>query len=163
MNTQSKILLAAAGVALLVPAFLLAQTAERHASRLGGGHFMARRIAQKLDLTPAEIQQIKGIFAQHKQELATDLAAVKSAREQQFEAIHADTFAETAVRTAAAAVGQADANLAVTQAKIFGEVRQVLTPEQQAKLKELLADAKAFGEEIYNRIQGRLDDPLAGL
>jgi Spy/CpxP family protein refolding chaperone len=60
-------------------------------------------------------------------------------------------------------VGQAEADLAVTRARIFGEVRQVLTPEQQTKLQGMLAKARSFGEKIFSRIQSHLEDPLAGV
>jgi Spy/CpxP family protein refolding chaperone len=161
MQTRTKIL-TLAGVALLVPALLLAQAAEKHL-RHGGGGMMIRHIVKQLDLTPDQIQQVKTIFANHKAELTPELKALHTSRGQLFAAIHADTLDEAAVKTAAAAVGQAEADLAVTRARIFGEVRQVLTPEQQAKLQGMLAKARSFGDRIFSRIQSHLDDPLAGV
>ncbi len=158
MQTRSKILMFS-GVALLVPALLLAQAAEKHL-RHGGG--LIRHIVRQLDLTPDQIQQVKTIFTNHKADLTTELTALKTSRGQLFDAIHADTLDETAIHNAAAAVGQAEGNLAVTRAKILGEVRQVLTPDQQAKLKEMLAKARSFGDRFFSRIQSRLEDPLAG-
>jgi len=160
MQTRSKILMFS-GVALLVPALLLAQAAEKHL-RHDGGHWLIRHIVRQLDLSPDQIQQVKTLFANHKADLTTELAALKTSRGQLFDAIHADTLDETAIHNAAAAVGQAEGNLAVTRAKILGEVRQVLTPDQQAKLKEMLAKARSFGDRFFSRIQSRLEDPLAG-
>lgn len=50
----------------------------------------------------------------------------------------------------------------MTRAKVLGEVRQVLTPEQQAKLKTMLAKARSLGDRIFSRIESHLQDPLAG-
>ncbi|HEV7515563.1 MAG TPA: Spy/CpxP family protein refolding chaperone [Thermoanaerobaculia bacterium] len=161
MQTRKKILMLT-GVALLVPVLLLAQAAEKHL-RHGGGGRLIRHIVKQLDLTPDQISQVKTIFANHKTELQTELKALQAKKTQQFDAIHADTLDEAAVRTAATATGQAEADLAVTRARIFGEVRQVLTPEQQAKLKEMLAKAHSFGDRIFSRIQSHLEDPLAGV
>ncbi|HTQ78368.1 MAG TPA: Spy/CpxP family protein refolding chaperone [Thermoanaerobaculia bacterium] len=162
MKTRSKILLASS-IALLVPALLVAQAAQSHLERLGGHGGFARRIVQKLDLSKAQIQQIKTIFANHKTELSTELTALEKARGEMFDAIHADTLDETAIRNAATGVGQAESDLAVSRAKVLGEVRQVLNPTQQAKLKELLADARAFGEGFFSRLHAHLTDPLAGI
>jgi Spy/CpxP family protein refolding chaperone len=158
MQTRSKILMLS-GVALLVPALLLAQAAEKH---LRGGGALVRHIIKQLDLTPDQIQQVKTIFANNKADLTTGLTALKTARGQLFDAIHADTPDDTAIKTAATAVGQAEGNLGVTRAKVLGEVRQVLTPEQQAKLKTMLAKARSFGDRIFSRIESHLQDPLAG-
>jgi Spy/CpxP family protein refolding chaperone len=131
--------------------------------RHGGG--LVRHVIKQLDLSPDQIQQVKTIFASHKADLSTELAALKTSRGQLLDAIHADTAGapdDTAIKTAAVAVGQAEGNLAVTRAKILGEVRQVLTPDQQAKLKTMLAKARSFGDRFFSHIESRLEDPLAG-
>jgi Spy/CpxP family protein refolding chaperone len=163
LRTRTKILLVS-GLALLVPALVVAQAANKH---LGMGMHdhgaIARHIAKELDLTPDQIQQIKTIFASHKAELTTELTAVKTDRGQLFDAIHATTLDENAIKTAAATVGTAEGNLAVTRAQVFGEVRQVLTPDQQTKLTGLLAHAKGMHESFFSMIQEHLNDPLAGI
>jgi Spy/CpxP family protein refolding chaperone len=163
MQTRSKILIVAA-LALLVPALLIAQAAEKHMEHMGMGMHgdAARHIIHALDLTPDQVKQVKTVFANHKAEIQTELAALKTDRGALFDAIHADTLDETAIRTAATALGQAEADLGVTRAKILGEARQVLNPDQQAKLKDLLTHAKGFGEKIFYHIESHLADPLAG-
>jgi Spy/CpxP family protein refolding chaperone len=165
MKTRSKILLLS-GVAALVPVLLLAQAAKEHMGHMGHmemGHGMIRHIVHQLDLTPEQIQQVKTIFANHKTELTTELTALKTSHGALFDAIHADTVDEAAIKSASAQAGQAHTNLALTRAKILGEVRQVLTPEQQAKLKEMLTHARSFGEKMFSGIESHLNDPLAGV
>ena len=161
MKKTSKIL-AVTAAAVLLPAALFAGL-NRSASPPAGPGALARRIVQRLDLTPQQVGQIRAILASHKAELTAELARVKDARTQQFEAIHAEAFDEAAIRAAGRAVGQAETELAVTRGKIVSEIRPVLTAEQQAKAKEMLADARAFVEGFFERLQQRLQsDPFAG-
>ena len=57
------------------------------------------------------------------------------------EALHAATtspsFDEGLVRAKAAELAAIDADMAVSRARIFADVFQILTPEQQTKAKEL--------------------------
>jgi len=161
LKKPSRKILALAGVAVLVPALLFAAT--RGARTLHGSGMMARRIAERLDLTPQQIQDIRGIFTAHKTELDGELDQVQQARSRLFDAIHADIFDEAAIRSASTAVGQAETQLAVTRGRIVSEVRATLTPEQQERAKDMLADARAFGHGLMDRLRSRLADPLAGL
>lgn len=152
---------AIAATAILVPALLFAATGGAHGFHSHGA--IARRIAERLDLTPQQIQDIRGIFKAHQTELQGELTGVEQARTHLFDAIHADTYDEAAIRSASATVNQADTQLAVSRGKIVSEVRAVLTSEQQAKAKELLADARAFGHGFMDHLRAHIADPLAGL
>jgi Spy/CpxP family protein refolding chaperone len=164
MQTKSKILILSSAVALLIPALLLAQAAKDHMGMMGMGHGdMVKHIVKQLDLTPDQVQQVKTIFANHKAELTTEVAALKTTRGTLFDAVHADTLDEAAIRAAAAQESQAHVDLALTHAKMLGEVRQVLTPEQQPKLKALLTHVRGLSDKIFSHIQAHLNDPLAGV
>jgi len=168
MKTRSKILILSgiAGLAaLVVPALLFAQAAQGHMGHMMGKSHgdMVRHFVHQLDLTPDQVQQVKTIFANHKPELTAELTALKTSKGALFDAIHADTLDETAIKSASAQAGQAQTDLAITRAKMLGEVRQVLTPDQQAKLKQMLAHARSFGEKLFSHIEGHLNDPLAGI
>ena len=161
MQTRSKILMVS-GLALLVPALLLAQAAEKHLG-LGHGRGLVRHIVHELDLTPDQVQKVKAVLADHKAELKTELTAIQTSRGQLFDAIHADTVDEGAIRAAATGVGKAEADLAVTRAKILAEVRQDLTPEQKEKAKELLGKARSLRNRFFSHIESHLEDPLDGI
>ncbi len=161
MNKKSRILVATAA-ALLLPAALFAGFNRSVQTPTPGG--IARRVVERLDLTPQQVEQIRTILGSHKTELAAELARIKEARTRQFESIHADAFDEAAIRAAGRAVGQAETELAVTRGRIVSEIRQVLTPEQQAEAQEMLADARSFVESFLERLKTRWSvDPLAGL
>jgi Spy/CpxP family protein refolding chaperone len=162
MNRTSKVLAATAAVLLLPAALFAALNRGTQGTPRPGA--LAQRVVERLDLTPQQIEQIRAILASHKAELTGELTRVKEARTRQFGTIHAETFDEAAIRAAGRAVGQAETELAVTRGQIVSEVRLVLTPEQQAEAKEMLADARSIVEGLLERLQERLQsDPLAGI
>jgi Spy/CpxP family protein refolding chaperone len=149
--------------ALLLSLFLAAgagHAARRPAaSSTTGG--LGRRIVQRLDLTPEQVQDIRTIFGAHKEELTSELDRVQAAHAHLFDTIHAETYDEAAIRAASAQVGKAESDLAVTRGKLVTEIRQVLTPEQRAEAKKMLGDTRSFVEGLIDRFRERLEsDPL---
>lgn len=143
---------------LLLPTLVFA--AGRHGAGIGAFHGhggMMDRIADKLDLTADQKSQIADLMKAHRDEIKANVAKIRAARQEEFAAIHADTFDESAIRAAAAKVGEAEADMAVSRGKIASEVRLVLTSEQRDKAKELLKDAQAFGNDLHNRFHERLN------
>lgn len=143
-------------LALLVGPALVWGARATLRSPLAGGGAMVQRMVQKLQLTPDQIAAIKQILKSHQAELQSEIQAVVKAREGLFDAIHADTSSESAIRSAASVAGQAESDLAVTRGTIVQEIRGVLTPEQQAEAKQLLADFKAHIEDLVAIVQSRL-------
>lgn len=152
---------ALAAATLLIPALLFAAA---RAPRAGSGPALAQRVVERLELTPEQVQDIREILASHKQELTAELARVKQTRSQLFSAVHAETFNEAAIRSAAAAAGRAEAELAVTRGQIVQEVRAVLTPEQWEEAQQMLADARAFVEGMIEHFRERFEQgPFGGV
>jgi Spy/CpxP family protein refolding chaperone len=157
MTPKTRKYLAAATLTLLaLPAVAFA--ARRAALPAPG--LLLQRMTQRLDLTPQQVEEIRGILKAHQAELESEVAAIKAAREKMFDTIHADSFDEAAIRSASAKVGSAESELAVTRGEIAHEIRGVLTPEQQAEAKKALADLKTFVEQILDLIHSRF---VAGL
>jgi protein CpxP len=153
MKTVRHKVLALAAAAVLAPALLLAAAAGQHAHARGG---FAQHIARQLGLSAEQTQQVQGIFANHQAELTAQMGQLKTAKTALFDAVHADTFDESAVRAASANVAQVEADLAVSRAKIASEVRNVLTPDQQAKAKELLANFRDRAAKAGDRMHGHM-------
>jgi Spy/CpxP family protein refolding chaperone len=68
---------------------------------------------------------------------------IRTAREGLRALVQADTLDESAVRAKSAEVAAVEADLAILNAKVRQESMQILTAEQQAKLKELRAARSA--------------------
>ena len=99
-------------------------------------------IASQLNLSDAQKDQIKAIAQSHRDEWQSLADHVGTARRGLRAAITSGTFDEALVRDESAALGQAEADVAVASARAFGEVFQILTQEQQAKLRSLQAEGQ---------------------
>lgn len=112
------------------------------APMLGGGRGLAalRWGLGQLNLTPEQKQQVKTILQGHRQEMQAFAAQVRQARLSLAEAI-TGAADEAAVRAKAADVAKVQADIAVFVAQLRKEVLGVLTPEQQAKAKDLRLEA----------------------
>jgi Spy/CpxP family protein refolding chaperone len=111
---------------------------------------------ERLDLSAAQRAEIRDIVGAHREELRGELAAVRSARSDLFDQIHADAFDEAAVRAQAAAVAAAEAELAVTRAGLVHELRAVLTEEQRQEVAAMRDTAKSLVGTVIDAIVARL-------
>jgi len=94
---------------------------------------------RQLDLTDAQGERVKGIVESHRDEIKAIETRARAAHLALQAAITGETFDEATVRTKAADVAAIDADAAVARARGFNEIYQILTPEQQSKLKTIQA------------------------
>jgi len=100
-----------------------------------------------LDLTEAQRTRVREILDSHRDEqraLGDKAFAAHTALEA---AINGDVFDESAVRMRAAEVAAIDADMAVARARIYAEVFQILTPDQQAQAKKLHEEMRQRHEQ----------------
>lgn len=145
----SRLLLASAAV-LLGTALVQSQTTTdtppappmhfHHDFEMGGPmmHFFARQ----LDLTDAQREQMKAIM-QKERPTIQPLMQQERSFDQQLRQYAEGTYDEAKVRTLATQQSQVQAELAVQRTRIHNELYQVLTTDQQAKLKEIEAEHAA--------------------
>lgn len=112
--------------------------AHRSQAGPGPGWRMGGFLARALNLTDDQKNQVKTILQNTRpavQPLLQQLAANRQAMQQ---AIESPTPDKTAIQNLANAQGQLVSQLAVIRANTFSQIYStVLTPDQQAKLKEL--------------------------
>ena len=94
-----------------------------------------------LNLTDAQRDQIRTLRETQRNEAQALRDKMRAARQQLQTAMRADMPDEAAVRSAAEAVAALQADQAVLQARTRSLVMKVLTPEQQARMKETRARA----------------------
>jgi Spy/CpxP family protein refolding chaperone len=92
---------------------------------------------RELNLTDAQREQVRQVVDSRQQETRAMGERAMAAREALRAATTSPSFDEGLVRAKAAEVAAIDADMAVARARIFADVFQILTPEQQAKVKEL--------------------------
>lgn len=108
-------------------------------------------IASQLGLSDAQTDQIKTIVQSHASEWK-DLGDRARAAHQALSAAElADPVSDAAIRAASADLAAVEAEMAVARAHVRTEVFQVLTPEQQAKAKELLAQGPPHRDGMRQR------------
>jgi Spy/CpxP family protein refolding chaperone len=102
----------------------------------GGPMGMFGFLGPDLNLTDAQKQQIKNIAESHKAEWQAFGERAKAAHQGLAAAINADTIDEGLIRAKHAEVAAVEADMAVAAARARAEIWPILTPEQQAKVRE---------------------------
>ena len=95
-----------------------------------------RMLASQLDLSDAQKGQIQAIVQSHAEEWRALTDREQQGRQALTAAISADQFDELAIRQRSAEAAAADADIAVAAARARGEIFQILTPDQQRRLRE---------------------------
>ena len=99
-----------------------------------------------LDLTDDQQAQLRKIREARQSEFKAAGEKLGAARQGMRALIEADTINESAIRAKSAEVAAAEAEVAILNAKVRAESLQILTSEQQAKLKELRASRAGTDE-----------------
>jgi Spy/CpxP family protein refolding chaperone len=120
---------AAAALSLAVTALAQTTTPAQPASQQG----------QRLNLTEAQRNEIRGLREGQRKEAQALREKMRAARQQLQKAMRADALDEAAIRSAAEALGALQADQAVQQGRARSQFMQVLTPEQQAQMKQARA------------------------
>ncbi len=139
-STRTRILVIGAAVLLAVVA-ALAQ-GMHHGGR-GGFEHMLGFYSDYLDLTSAQQDQVKAIWAKEKPTLQPLTQQMRQFHTQMNQLAESGTFDEAKARALATQQSQTMAELAVQHARIKAEMIQVLTPDQKTKLTQLEAKRAA--------------------
>ena len=94
---------------------------------------------RELDLTDDQKAQLKTIAESHRDEFRAIGEKMRAARDGMQALVEADSINESAIRAKSVEVAAAEADAMILNAKVRQESMQVLTSEQQQKLKDLRA------------------------
>ena len=108
-----------------------------------------------LDLTEAQREQVRQLTQQFREQTKPLIARVETAQESRRQALEAIPFNEQQIRSAAQALAEAEADLAVQRGRFQSDVYALLTPEQQARLQKIRADRDARIKQRMGRLQQR--------
>ncbi len=149
--------LAAALAVLLGTAIAKSQTADapppgppmHGPGEFGFGGHMLKFFTNYLDLTDAQQTQIKAVL-QKEQATIKPLMEQLHQSDQQLRQYEEGTYDETKVQALATQQSQVQIQLTVARTRIHNELFQLLTPDQQTKLKEFEANREARMQQRMN-------------
>jgi len=110
---------------------------------------------RELDLTDDQKAQLKSIAESHRDEFKAAGDKARAAHDGMQALLEADAVDEAAIRAKSAEVAAAEADMMILNAKVRHESLQLLTSEQQAKLKELRDSRPGPGPMRQRRPGGR--------
>jgi Spy/CpxP family protein refolding chaperone len=106
---------------------------------------------ERLDLTTDQRDRVKQIVDSHRNDQQAIGKRMMAAHDALESAVTNGNFDEALIRTRAADVAAVEADDTVLRARIYGEVLQILTSDQQAKLKTMQADMQQRRERRGQR------------
>ncbi len=157
-SIRSRILIAALAV-LMGSMVAKSQTANdtppappMHGHEFGMGAHMMGFMAQKLNLTEDQKTQMKAIF-QKEQPTIKPLMQQQHQIDTQLRQYVEGSFDQAKVQVLAAQKAQIQAQLTVQETRIHNQLYQLLTPDQQAQLKQMEAQHEARMQQHMNNSQ----------
>jgi len=145
----------AAGVACPASGETNATAQRPHAGKGFGDRFMAE--FEQLNLTADQSQQIASIVKLNQESMKAAGSKWKETREALNHQIQAGPFNEQSVRATCKKAAAAGEEAAVLRAKMAGQIRAVLTSDQQAALDKIRSDAQSTMQKRFAKERGTKD------
>lgn len=112
----------------------------------------------RLNLSDAQRDQVKAIVRRAAEEQGPTLTRLREAAEARRKAMDALPVDEGAIRSTTQALVTAESDMAVARAKVRSDIYAVLTPEQQAKARELRQSVESRRIERRAEMQRRAQE-----
>ena len=126
-----------------------------HEGKGFGGRCMAE--FKPLNLTADQSQQIASIVNLNQESMKAVMTKAKETREALNHQIQSGPFDEQSVRAACKTAAAAGEEAAVLRAKVAGQIRAVLTSDQQAALDKIRAEARSTMQKRFAKGHGKMD------
>jgi len=141
-----------AGAAFLLTAALVSTVFAQGGHGPGGdGRGGGFQGLQQLNLTDAQRDQVRDIMQRYRNEMQETGRRLRAAHEAQQQAVQTVPVNEGLIRSTTQALAAAETDMALLRARIHSEVWMLLTPDQQAKAKELQDQRAARKQEHHQR------------
>ena len=159
-------ILAVALILAVLAAIGVSQTVKRAHMRadgaFGGGMWggpgfggpMLGHLARRLDLTDAQLSQVKEIMTKEKPTFQPLMLQMAQNNQQVRQLVMANGFDEAKVRELASQQTQTLTELTVQRARVESELLQVLTPDQKTKLSAIITEHQ---QRFMNHMQGQAE------
>ena len=120
---------------------------------------MFNRIADRLDLSDSQRDQVKGVLRSHRDAILAQAQAARKARQDLHEAMSASPFDEGSIRARAAVLGQVEGDGAVLHALIRAEILPILNDDQRQNLESFDKTMRRPGNRMASSLNEFLSAP----
>ena len=145
----------AAGVACTASGETNAAARPPHEGKGFGGQFLAG--LEKLNLTAEQSQQIAAIVKLNQESMKAAATQWQATREALNHQIQVGPFDEQSIRAACKKAAAAGEEAAVLRAKFNGQIRAVLTSEQQADLDKMRTEVRSTMQKRFGKGRGTVN------
>ena len=125
----------------------------------GGPGGLLGPMLRQLNLTSDQQDRVKQILDSHRADQQALGQRAMTAHQALQDAMTSSTFDEATIRARAADVAAVDADAAVAEARLYGEVFQILTPDQQAKAQQLQQERAQKRDAFRQKMQELRQQP----
>jgi protein CpxP len=108
---------------------------------------------QALNLTDTQKDQVKQLMQQYRQQNQTAADGLRTAMDAQRKAVETIPADEGLIRSTTPALVEAETEMAIQQARLQAEIFALLTPDQQAQVRKLLAERDQRAQQQRQRRQ----------
>jgi protein CpxP len=108
---------------------------------------------RQLDLTDTQRQQVRDVMQRYRNEMQETGRRVRAAHQAKEQAVQSVPVNEGLIRSTTQTLAAAETDMAILQSRIHNDVWSLLTPEQQAKAKELREQRSARQQERQQQRQ----------
>ena len=110
---------------------------------------------RELDLTDAQQEQVRQLTQQNREQMRSLVDRMRAAQDARRKAVDSVPFNESQVRSAMKDLAEVEADLAVAEARLQADIYGLLSPDQQQRLQQLLADREARAKQRAQQQQQR--------
>jgi len=121
----------------------------------GGDAAPFARMLDRLDLSDEQREQVEQRITERHQANQDLMEQMRERRQALADAIHAEQFDDLAIRAAAAAVGELEADIAVERALGLRDVLDLLTPEQRDEARTMIQRHRELRESGERGFRGQ--------
>jgi len=141
---------------LLIATPILAQHGHgpNHDAVRGHDPGMHERLMARLELTETQRERVEQLRAEHRDMMQDLIATERETRQAMTEQTRAAEFDESAIRATVMIAAAAQADVVVERARLHQQIREELTPEQRARLDQMIQRRRSFMQHGKGRHDG---------
>ncbi|MAT15120.1 MAG: hypothetical protein CMJ46_07600 [Planctomyces sp.] len=133
--------------------FMNGPMAEDFRKMMAGNIGRLMVLRSEVDLTDEQRQELKSIVKNNRPEIKDKVLTLAEARMALVDQVLADNATDDEIKAAADRMGDAIGEAAILARELKGEVKEVLTEEQQTKIRKVIDENRANRREFQDKVK----------